>query len=326
MKPGSISSPVKSGDGWFIFKLKAENKNPAVNFSTDHARNLVYKALQDKKIAKVGGAYLDSLIGGRRIEADGKIFNSIFETLFNILSIKYQDRFSDSLFDFFLTEKEIIQIINSMNSNELNHPFIKFEDDPSTAKDFLYYLYYQKVNFESLSSEHVMQVLSASVKQYIEDEMLVREGIKKGLGNSAGIEKDVSLWRGHYLAQLMMQSFYDSVKISADEMNDYLKFKSNEMDSLQNNNDDTIKTERKDVFRNQLKLKKLQNVLTDRTIEFAIKYFVNIYEQILNSIDISELNTFTYRLIGFGGRIAAFPMTIPMYEWYYKMKEENLLP
>ena len=287
---------------------------------------MVFKTLQDKKVAKVGGAYLDSLIGGKRIEADRKIFNSIYETLFNILSVKYQDNLSDSIFNFSLSEKEILQTINSMNSNDLNNPFIKFKDDPSSAKDFLYYLYYQKVNFESLSSEHIKKILNNSVKHYIEDEMLVREGIKRGLVNSGSIRKDIALWRGHYLAQLMMNSFIDSVVVSDDELDDFVKMKIGATDSLQSLNNETISYKKRGLFRSQLKLKKLQIILTEKTIEFARKYSVSIYEQILNSIDMSELNTFTYRLIGFGGRIAAFPITIPMYEWYYKMKEENLFP
>jgi hypothetical protein len=39
----------------------------------------------------------------------------------------------------------------------------------------------------------------------------------------------------------------------------------------------------------------------------------------------SELNTFTYKLIGFGGRIAAFPVTIPMYEGTTKCRMKKLL-
>src|SRR3990172_136855 len=77
MNPGSISLPVKSGDGWFIFKLISENQNPGINLSSEHARNLVKKTLQDRKVQQVGGAYLDSLIGGKRIEADKKIFYQI---------------------------------------------------------------------------------------------------------------------------------------------------------------------------------------------------------------------------------------------------------
>ena len=56
MEPGSISLPVKSGDGWFIFKLISENQNPGINLSSEHARNMVKKTLQDRKVQQVGGS------------------------------------------------------------------------------------------------------------------------------------------------------------------------------------------------------------------------------------------------------------------------------
>ena len=123
----------------------------------------------------------------------------------------------------------------------------------------------------------------------------------------------VSMWRDHYMSKLMMESFYDSAKIGEDELSDYL--------DLQNN--DTTSAEQKNVFRTQLELSKLQNILTKKTIEYSNKYSFQIYDQVIDNLELSELNTFTYKLIGFGGRIAAFPISIPMYEWYYLMQNEK---
>ena len=88
-------------------------------------------------------------------------------------------------------------------------------------------------------------------------------------------------------------------------------------------NNDTTTLEQKSVYKTQLELNKLQNILTEKTIEYAIKYSLQIYDQVIDNVELSELNTFTYKLIGFGGRIAAFPITIPMYEWYYLMQNEK---
>ncbi len=115
------------------------------------------------------------------------------------------------------------------------------------------------------------------------------------------------------MSKLMMESFYDSARISEDELNDYLDL----------NNNDTISAEQKSVFKTQLELNNLQNILTEKTIEYSKKYSFQIYDEVIDKLELSELNTFTYKLIGFGGRIAAFPVTIPMYEWYYKMKNEK---
>ena len=309
----SISLPIKSGEGWFIFKLISENQNPGINLSGEHSRNLVKKTLQDRKVQQVGGAYLDSLIGGKQIEADKMIFFKVCDAMYSVLSKEYQANLGDSLFHFSLSEKNILQTIYSMSSSDLISPFINFEDGTASAKDFLYYLLYQKIEPDNLSSENLKKILSSVVKKFIEDEMLVREGIKRGLADNRDVMNGLAMWRNHYLAQLMMESFYDSAKISDDDFINYENIMSN----------DTTSTAKKNVLRTQLELSKLQNILTEKTIEYAKKYSLQIYEQVIDNLELSELNTFTYKLIGFGGRIAAFPITIPMYEWYYLMQNEK---
>ncbi|HEY6627064.1 MAG TPA: peptidylprolyl isomerase [Ignavibacteriaceae bacterium] len=313
MRPGSISLPAKSRDGWFIFKLNSENQNPGINLSSEHARNMVKKTLQDRKIQQIGGAYLDSLIGGKSIEANKKTFLKMFDALYSVLTREYPMNLSDSLFAVILSERQIINGMNSMNHSDLNSPFINFEDEPSTARDFLYYLYYQKIEFDNLSSEHLKKTLSSAVKKFIEDEMLVREGIKRGLANNRDVTSGISMWIDHYMSKLMMESFFDSAKISDEDFINYENLKSN----------DTSSTAEKNVSRTQLEISKLQNILTEKTIEYAKKYSLQIYERVFDNLELSELNTFTYKLIGFGGRMAAFPITIPMYEWYYLMQNEK---
>ena len=78
------------------------------------------------------------------------------------------------------------------------------------------------------------------------------------------------------------------------------------------------------LIRVKLALSKMDNLINDKTISLAKKYKISLDEQLLKTIKTSEINTFTYRFIGFGGKIAAFPITIPMYEWYkeYKLNKE----
>ena len=77
----------------------------------------------------------------------------------------------------------------------------------------------------------------------------------------------------------------------------------------------------------KIALSKMDKLLNEKTIELAKKYKVNFQdEQVLKKVETSQLNTFTYRLIGFGGKIAAFPITTPMYDWFkvYQQKKEFL--
>ena len=78
------------------------------------------------------------------------------------------------------------------------------------------------------------------------------------------------------------------------------------------------------LIRVKIALSKMDNLINDKTVLLAKKYKISIDEQILKTLKTTGLNTFTYRFIGFGGKIAAFPITIPMYEWYkeYELRKE----
>ena len=70
----------------------------------------------------------------------------------------------------------------------------------------------------------------------------------------------------------------------------------------------------------------LDNFINEKTVSLAKKYKISIDEQLLQNVKTSEINTFTYRFIGFGGKIAAFPITIPMYEWHEQYKQKKEIP
>ncbi len=87
-----------------------------------------------------------------------------------------------------------------------------------------------------------------------------------------------------------------------------------------------ITEDSRDYIRMKLSLNKVNEVINKYTARLALKYNVTIDEEILSTIELSELNMFTYRLIGFGGKIAAMPVTIPVYEWYNLLKEKTEIP
>ncbi len=76
----------------------------------------------------------------------------------------------------------------------------------------------------------------------------------------------------------------------------------------------------------KLALGKMDNLINEKTVSLARNYKISIDEQLLQKVKTSEINTFTYRFIGFGGKIAAFPITIPMYEWHEQYKQIKEIP
>jgi len=95
------------------------------------------------------------------------------------------------------------------------------------------------------------------------------------------------------------------------------------IDKRRHSIDDQKVTDNENIksIRIKIKLSKMNKLINEKTILLTKKYSLSIDEKMLNSLETSELNMFTYRFIGFGGKIAAFPITTPMYEWYKQKKE-----
>ena len=260
--------------------------------------------------------------------------------------------------------------------------------------------------------------MNASIKHFIEDEILFREGVKRGLDNLSSVKNDLKLWKEYYLSEVLMQSYADSISVTESDIQNHLMHINKSQDYLQqvdiieiltdnldeielilaelNDGQDfemlaakfnkreltkntngrwgyfpvnsggeigrianqmdageiygplkvpegysifklmdkkTISQEVKDTqqpniqfIKMQIALGKMNNLINNKTVDLADKYGISLEENLLKQIELSEVNTFTYRLIGFGGKIAAFPVTVPMFEWYQLFKERKELP
>lgn len=83
----------------------------------------------------------------------------------------------------------------------------------------------------------------------------------------------------------------------------------------------------KQMLRNQLRLQKLSDLLNKKTTEFASGKTFNVNENVLRNTGTIQVKMFVHRLMGFGGRIAAVPVTDNWTDWIdtYQLKK-NLLP
>lgn len=420
-----FTHPLKSKDQWFIFKLKDDRVNQTIRTDSDHARNFVLKTLSERKRKKIAGNFLDEVIGGKVISADKKIFNKLSESLHKILKEKVGSIEQESKQKIPLTETDIMKLLKVFDKSDLDYSFINLDKNPATLKEFLYYLIYQprrdafaKNDFTSANKNHVRSILNSAIKQFIEDEVIVRKGYEMGIDKFPSVKNDLEIWKNYYLSETLMQRYADSVKVSDNDMREFLQKKYDRnglvpqvniveiltdnldeikiiLDELQQGkdfNDLAVKFNKREItkrsngewgffsvnsageigriaaqmnigevygpikvpegfsifklidkreielsntdtllinpqmIRIQLALSKMNELINDKTVELANKYKIEFNETLLRLIELSEVNTFTYRLIGFGGKISAFPLTIPMFEWYQKYKQIKKLP
>ena len=77
----------------------------------------------------------------------------------------------------------------------------------------------------------------------------------------------------------------------------------------------------------QVRLNKIELFLNNSTADLAVEKGVKINESLFNSIETIPIKIFTVRFLGFGGKITAFPLTVPNYTWYNDYKNRSkILP
>jgi len=415
MKPGDFSPPLKTDDGWMIFKLRRIQIDTITTNSEEHIKNIVVTTLRERKEKNLTNAFVNKLLSGQKIETDGKLFDDLVKRLYNTFSELINKPDSNMQTGYLLTERDVKKIINSYSSSQLHSHLILFRDNPVPLIEYLYYLMYEKFQLSGLSKRKVAVALNKSIKHFIEEEVLVREARRLGMQNLSSVKKDIARWRESYLSQMLMQMYVDTIKISKNDLYDYYKTKYQNSSSdimvnvreiLVDNLSDVemvlnkldegedfgklakvyskneyakdtggklgffssslsgvlgkaarslnigeiygpvkvpqgyaiiklidkkeIKDSQlvdfnnvKNQLRMELRYKKINDLLNNETISLANKYGVKILNNNLRSLSVKTTNTFTYRLIGFGGKITALPLTIPMYEWYYRWEAQK---
>jgi hypothetical protein len=76
-----------------------------------------------------------------------------------------------------------------------------------------------------------------------------------------------------------------------------------------------------------LKEKKYSDLLLKKTIEFANNNGFEINNRLLEEIDVTGINAYLIRMMGFGGTLPAVPLSTPFYDWveyYYNQDKISL--
>ncbi|MFA3783956.1 peptidylprolyl isomerase [Melioribacteraceae bacterium 4301-Me] len=82
-------------------------------------------------------------------------------------------------------------------------------------------------------------------------------------------------------------------------------------------NKDSLKySDVKNILRTQLRIKKFDYEVEKATSSLALKYGIQVDNSLLEKINVVPVKMFTVRFLGFGGKMTALPLTIPLYNWY----------
>ncbi len=127
---------------------------------------------------------------------------------------------------------------------------------------------------------------------------------------------------GMVAAKLKLNQVYGPIK--TDSGYSVIKLIGRKIDSTKTYADfESVKSQIKD----ELLAKEFNKKFFSYVAKLAEKYKYSINEKNLKSIKVLDIPMFTYKYIGFGGRIAAMPFLDPWYEWVKYLKDKsNIVP
>lgn len=214
-----FTSPIKSSSGWLIFRLL--KKEPALIENRNQALLIVEKIIKQRKIEKYYDEFYGKFFSSKRVETDGALFWSISDKITHLLSEK---KFSNSITDsesVYLDAEDLLSIEKQLGSDTLNMKFIKLDESPITVNQFLREFFFDGFYSANVKPNVIASKMNSRVKTFIEQELLAREGYKRGLQNLPEVKTSISMWRDNYLAKILKNILIDSIKVSDAELYEY---------------------------------------------------------------------------------------------------------
>ncbi len=405
---GEYTTPIFTPDGWYIFRLT--NKVESVLNTTadlEDSRSSVEKIIKARKSQELYRKFYADYFSDKKVNVNPVLFESFAEKISRRFKWKKKNSLvSDSNLINLLAD-DVLFIENQFGADSLKQNFIEFDEEPITLKKYIRMLAFDGFSASDYRITYIRALLDARTKYLIEQELLAREGIKRGYNLLPGVRAEINMWMDNYQFQILRNQFLDSVSVSDDEVYTYYKTRQKAesypqlvnvieilTDSLSTVNrilkaisegadfrelagkytkrdwakknggefglfpvtshgeigriaatmnvgdiygplavpggysifklidkkdSTTIKPEPfekvKDEYKRELAYRKLRVKMNNYTTNLAIKYGVSIDYDLLNSIEVTNINSFALRRLGFGGKITAVPMVAPNTEW-----------
>ncbi len=293
LKIGDYTNPLESGDGFYILKLENVDPNPELKDQKTAFEN-VKKIVETRAEYKRYLDYYHNFFKNYRITADKEIFDNLVKIFISELRDKYSDSNKTNNFaaaeqspnKIYLRGIEITSALQKLESESINNIFINLKPNPVKVDEFLNQLGEDGFYVKDLSELSIRSSLSSYVRKFIEDQLLTAEGVKKGFENSDEVKKYMKMWEDAYLSKILMESMFDSIKVSEEDA--YSVYKQNDW---------------KDE---PLELVNVAEVLTD-----SLKVVEKVLDELSKGADIKELaKKYTIRdsLRNRGGEFGFFPI------------------
>jgi hypothetical protein len=216
-----VSPPVKTGRaGWAVFYFVGAGTNPdAVNLSMPDRRTRAISLLRSRKERERLDAFSGSILGSKRAEVRPELFDAFAD---NARSIILQDSSRYLRKGGYLLAGEVLDSLRLRMADRLKHTFVEIAEGDITLGTIVEGFRNEEFIFPSLNKPEFSLRLSGAIKRLVEEEFMVREGLRRNLDESENVRHDLGVWDRYWLARVFEQKIRDSVRVSDGEVMKYL--------------------------------------------------------------------------------------------------------
>ena len=219
LKPGKFSSPLKSPEGWYIFKVESIEQNIISNEKqAKELEKTIKRVIEARATNKAFDKFVNPFFKDMNVVADGEVFWSFSNKVIDkIKARKIKANIKDGE-KVALIDEDFNSILKEIPSDTLNMVFIKFEKNPITLREFLHDFFFEGF-FSNIINENILRAkLNSRVKLFIEKEILAREALAKNLNNNDEVKHFLDMWRDNYLSSLFRNTLLKDAKVTDAEV------------------------------------------------------------------------------------------------------------
>ncbi len=229
LKKGEFSKPILTPDGYYIFRIVNKVETILMNQSEqDDSYKRARQIVQARKERELFFKFYEERFRDTKVVADAKLLRSLTVQLSQVLEAKAKQRNTKQGDKIYLEPLEVKKILDYYLSDTLNSIIIKFPEDPITLRKFILMLGFDGFSITETSVNEVFSRLNKRTRSFIEQELIAREGLRKGYQNEPEVRSSLKMWFDNYLFQMLQSKFTDTVEVTEQEAYDFYKSYSKE--------------------------------------------------------------------------------------------------
>ena len=217
LKPETFSQPIHFSDGYYIFFLKNVIKN--IWGGEDDQKKEIQKVediIKKRKENVLYDNFMKKTLNGVKADVNRNLYKKLENELVKTFTGKKTNEGKNSFIT--LSIDEFVALEKIFSKDELEGAFISFKDDTIKFGNCLRALYFNGLRMPSPDAVIIAKTIDTYIRNFIEMEVLFKEGLKVGLQHSPEVQKYLKMWAEFYAFETIRSGMIDTVKVNQDQI------------------------------------------------------------------------------------------------------------